>query len=160
MKSLISILCIYALFASSTYADEGHGNAAAGEEQADSVGMPMPGAAANRSVRVTLNDQMKILFAEDLDSIRSGEVIQFVVTNEGKIPHEFSIGSEAEREEHAEMMRNMPGMVHNDGSTLTLAPGATASLTWHFAGDDEVVFSCNIPGHYEAGMFHEAALVN
>ena len=45
------------------------------------------------TIQVTLNDQMKILFNEELSEFESGSVIQFVVSNEGRIPHEFSISS-------------------------------------------------------------------
>jgi uncharacterized cupredoxin-like copper-binding protein len=52
----------------------------------------------------------------------------------------------------------MPGMTHSDGNTMTVEPGMTETLTWDFEGDDVVVFACNIPGHYEAGMFQKAVL--
>ncbi|MBA6391199.1 hypothetical protein H4J38_10495 [Colwellia sp. BRX10-3] len=50
------------------------------------------------TIQVTLNDQMKILFNEELSEFESGSVIQFVVSNEGRIPHEFSISSLEEQE--------------------------------------------------------------
>jgi len=127
-------------------------------ESAGPVGSPAPPSTAKRTVQVSLTDQMRINFSEDLTAIKSGTVIQFVVTNEGKIPHEFSIGNQAEQQQHAQMMREMPGMTHADGNTVTVQPGATRALTWNFEGDDTVIFACNIPGHYEAGMFQKASL--
>lgn len=127
-------------------------------ESASTVGSPAQPSAAQSSVLVSLTDQMRINFSQDMSSIKSGTIIQFLVTNEGNIPHEFSIGDQAEQQQHAEMMRKMPGMVHADGNTVTVEPGATKSLTWHFEGDDTIVFACNIPGHYEAGMFHNTNL--
>ena len=50
------------------------------------------------------------------------------------------------------MMRKMPNMDHEDPNTVSLAAGETARLSWRFMGDDAVVFACNIPGHFEAGM--------
>ncbi|MDH3219117.1 MAG: hypothetical protein OEO19_06245 [Gammaproteobacteria bacterium] len=52
------------------------------------------------------------------------------------------------------MMQKMPDMKHNDPNTVSLAPGESTSLTWKFMGKDTVVFACNIPGHFEAGMKH------
>jgi uncharacterized cupredoxin-like copper-binding protein len=124
------------------------------------VGSPAQPTFAKKSIQVSLTDTMRINFKEDLKTIQSGTVIQFIVTNDGKIPHEFSIGNQLEQKEHAEMMRTMPGMVHSDGNTITVEPGKTRALTWHFDGDDLVVFACNIPGHYEAGMFKNVVLAN
>jgi uncharacterized cupredoxin-like copper-binding protein len=134
--------------------NEGHEHG----DGAGPVGSPAQPSSAQSTILVSLTDQMKINFSEDLSSIKSGKVIQFLVTNEGNIPHEFSIGNQAEQKEHAKMMRDMPDMVHSDGNTVTVDPGATKTITWHFEGDDTIVFACNIPGHYEAGMFQNVRL--
>lgn len=139
----------------------GHSSAAGAHHaqvKAGPVGLPAKPADATQIVKVTLTDAMKIQFDPELSSIKSGTVIQFVVTNTGKIPHEFSIGNQKDQQAHAAMMRKMPGMVHDDGTTLTVKPGMSDSLTWNFKGDDVVVFACNVPGHYEAGMFQKTAL--
>jgi len=127
-------------------------------EGAGPVGSPAQPSSAQKTVMVSLTDQMRINFSEDMSKIQSGTVVKFVVTNEGKIPHEFSIGNQSEQKAHAEMMRKMPSMKHADGNTVTVEPGSKKSLTWDFEGDDTVVFACNIPGHYEAGMFQKASL--
>lgn len=135
---------------------EGHGHGEGGHKE--TVGKPAKPEEATRTIPVILNDQMKIIFKESLTEIKAGSIIQFTVANEGKIPHEFSIGNQEEQKEHAEMMRKMPSMVHADGNTVTVGPGKTKTLTWRFEGDDTVVFACNIPGHYEAGMFKNVDL--
>lgn len=122
------------------------------------VGLPAEPGDASQVVKVTLTDEMKIEFNRDLGAIKSGTVIQFLITNIGKIPHEFSIGNREEQQAHGAMMRKMPGMTHSDGNTLTIQPGMTKTLTWNFEGDDVVVFACNIPGHFEAGMFQKSVL--
>ena len=122
------------------------------------VGLPANVAEAQKTVHVTLADNMTITFEEKLANIKSGTVIEFEIHNKGSMPHEFSISDQAGQQEHAAMMRKMPGMVHNDGNTLTVKPGADASLTWRFEGEGMVVFACNIPGHYEAGMFQKVEL--
>jgi uncharacterized cupredoxin-like copper-binding protein len=128
------------------------------EASAGPVGSPAEPSESSEVINVSLTDEMKITFDRKLSSIKSGTVIQFIVKNEGKIPHEFSIGNQSEQQKHAEMMRKMPGMTHSDGNTMTVEPGMTETLTWDFEGDDVVVFACNIPGHYEAGMFQKAVL--
>ncbi len=126
---------------------------AAGHGSESTVGYPAPAQSATRTINVTLTDGMKMLFKDDLPEVKPGSIIQFRVSNAGKIPHEFSIVSQQEQVKHAEMMRSMPSMAHEEGNTIMVAPGTTKSLTWYFMGDDMVVFSCNVPGHYESGMF-------
>lgn len=102
-------------------------------------------------VHVILSDDMKITFKKDV-TIEPNDVVQFVVMNTGKIDHEFSIGSAVEQLKHREMMRQMGNHEHDSGSTVTVKPGKTKELLWHFQGDNKVEFACNIPGHAEAGM--------
>ena len=116
-------------------------------------GSPAKPEEATRTVAVTLDDQMRIQL--ELDAVKKGEVLRFVVTNKGAAPHEFSIGDTASQRAHAAMMKKMPDMKHEgDPSALTLAPGETKELTWRFdkqvAGAIEV--ACQMPGHYDAGM--------
>ena len=128
------------------------------EASAGPVGSPAVPSDNRQQINVSLTDEMKITFDSELSTIKSGTVIQFVVKNEGKMPHEFSIGNQSEQQKHADMMRKMPGMTHSGGNTVTVEPGETEVLTWAFNGNDVVVFACNIPGHYEAGMFQKAVL--
>ncbi|GAA5644588.1 MULTISPECIES: copper-resistant cuproprotein CopI [Vibrio] len=122
------------------------------------VGMPAAGAKPDKVIHVILTDDMKITFKEDIQ-IQPNDVVQFVVMNTGKIDHEFSIGSNAEQLKHREMMRQMTtGHAHDSGSTVTVQPGKAKQLTWHFHGDNNVEFACNIPGHAEAGMVKDVVL--
>jgi len=177
MKIPIAVLLISVLLPLPAFAASGHDNAedethvqSSGHDHASMagahhseastgpVGSPAEHSESSEVINVSLTDEMKITFDRELSSIKSGTVIQFIVKNVGKIPHEFSIGNQSEQREHAEMMRKMPGMTHSDGNTMTVEPGMTETLTWDFEGDDVVVFACNIPGHYEAGMFQKAVL--
>jgi uncharacterized cupredoxin-like copper-binding protein len=115
------------------------------------VGKPAAPAQATRTIQVTTKDTMRYEFSTTPD-LKAGDVVKFVITNEGKIAHEFSIGDEQEQQAHRQMMRKMPNMVHEDGNTVTIQPGQTKTLTWQFKGGSEAVFACNIPGHFEAGM--------
>ena len=138
--------------------NDGAGHGDGGHHAADSaVGKPAQGMAATKTYQVSMLDSMKFVFNQKPD-LSPGDVVKFVVTNNGKIPHEFSIGNAAEQAKHNEMMKKMPDMQHEDGNTVTVQPGQRKELVWQFAGHDEVVFACNVPGHFEAGMFHKAAL--
>ena len=123
------------------------------DDEKFSVGEPGKGS-PDRVIKVSMLDSMRFVFEPQLDTLRHGETIEFVVTNDGVIQHEFSIGNAEDQVKHAEMMRKMPNMVHEDPNTISLAAGETGRLSWRFLGDDTVVFACNVPGHFEAGMKH------
>lgn len=106
-----------------------------------------------RTIKVDLLDKMQFKF-ENEPNINKGETVRFVVRNVGKLPHEFSIGTDAEHKEHRIMMRKHPEMKHVDGNTITVPAGETRSLVWTFGKLDAVMVACNIPGHFEAGMLH------
>lgn len=121
------------------------------------VGMPAKGAKPDVVVHVMLSDDMKITFKKDV-KIQPNDVVQFVVMNKGKIDHEFSIGSATEQLKHREMMKKMGNHAHDTGSTVTVQPGKAKQLLWHFHGDNNIEFACNIPGHAEAGMVKKITL--
>ena len=133
-----------------------HSNGMAMEGMSD-VGMPANGAKPNKVVHVILSDDMKIRFKKEVD-INTNDVVQFVIMNTGKMDHEFSIGSAAEQIKHREMMKNMGNHAHDSGSAVTVKPGKAKQLLWHFHGDKNIEFSCNIPGHAEAGMVKSITL--
>ncbi|MUK45840.1 copper-binding protein [Aliivibrio fischeri] len=124
----------------------------------NAVGMPAVGMKPDKVVHVILSDDMKISFTKEMN-IESNDVVQFVIMNTGVIEHEFAIGNEAEQIEYREMMKKMPsGHVHDSGSAVTVKPGKAKQITWHFHGDKNVEFACNIPGHAEAGMVKKITL--
>ena len=84
--------------------------------------------------------------------VKPGEIIRFVVTNKGEVQHEFSLGSQEEHLQMRSMMLQMPNMVHNSDTVITIQPGETKELVWRVPDDPNVEFSCNIPGHAESGM--------
>ena len=160
MKTLINTL--FVLFAVSSFAGGTHDHQHEDDDEAhshnsptkSSIGQAAEPANATKTVNVELLDIMKFAFSPALD-IAAGDIVRFVVANTGQVRHEFSIGNKEEQKAHSQMMKNMPDMVHEDGNTITVEPGETKEITWHFMGKDTVVFACNIPGHFEAGM-HES----
>ena len=85
-------------------------------------------------------------------SIKQGETIKFVVANQGKILHEMVIGTLKGLQEHAEMMKQMPGMQHSDPSMVSVKPSNTGEIVWTFNKSGQFDFACLQPGHSEAGM--------
>lgn len=164
ITALILLLTASGAFAAGTH-DGGHGHSNSDghghkSEHASPIGSPAEYSPENRQVEVFLDDSMRFTFSPNLEALKSGEAVTFVILNEGKIDHEFSIGTADEQKAHMEMMKKMPDMKHHDNTTVSLSPGQEGEMSWLFSGDQEVVFSCNIPGHYEAGMHHEAMIVN
>jgi uncharacterized cupredoxin-like copper-binding protein len=149
MKTRNALLVLAtALFAAAAAAE---GNHAGGQGHDDSaIGQPGLAAKANRTVRVVMDDTMRVTPASI--TVIQGETIRFVVSNAGKVKHEFVLGTEKELNEHYEQMKKFPQMEHADSNMATVAPGQTGEVIWHFTRAGPVSFACLYPGHYGAGM--------
>lgn len=159
-KKSIAMLILATVFSSQAFAMDdhsAHNHATHSHSMASTVGKPSDASLANKTIKLDLLDSMRFEFHNTM-SIKEGDIVRFVVTNKGVIDHEFSIGSEKEQKAHLEMMKQMPNMVHSDGSTITVKPNETKELTWKFTKRDTVMFSCNIPEHFEAGMHHKVVI--
>lgn len=157
MKARTIIFAAFALIAYAASAhDDAHEHAKHGEAETDhgghaqSVGKPGDPKKVSRAIQVVMSDDMK--FAPANIKVKRGETIKFVLRNDGKTKHEMMLGSMAELKQHAEMMRKMPGMEHDEPNQLALDPGKTGELVWQFTRAGTVDFACLQPGHFEAGM--------
>lgn len=103
-----------------------------------------------RTTGVDMSDRMRFTPATLI--VKQGETVKFVVKNSGKTMHEFVLGTMAELKAHAEMMKQHPGMAHDEPHMIHVVPGKTATLVWQFTRSGEFHFGCLIPGHFEAGM--------
>lgn len=114
-------------------------------------GQPGDAKKIDRTIRIKALDTMR--YNKKGLTVRAGETVRFVVTNAGKIRHEFVIGDAAEQHEHAKEMAAMPGMaMHDEANGISIEPGKTKSIVWRFAGPGTVELACHEAGHYEAGM--------
>ncbi|MDQ3732102.1 MAG: plastocyanin/azurin family copper-binding protein [Pseudomonadota bacterium] len=130
---------------------EEHGTHGHGDEHGPSAaGQPGDKRQVDRTIDVTAHDTMR--YQPQFLELKPGETIRFIVTNAGKIRHEFMIGTREEQREHEQMMQQMPNMVHEDPNSVTLKPGETKPLVWQFSNPGVVEFACHVPGHYPAGM--------
>ena len=132
--------------ATSSLADAGHDHG----HKTEGYGIPGSPAKINRTFQLNTTDEMRFSIS-DL-KIRKGETIRFVITNVGKVRHEFSLGTEKELIEHNELMKKFPDMVHEEANKVTVDPGQKGEVIWQFTNSGTVHFACLHPGHYEAGM--------
>lgn len=107
-------------------------------------------ARVSRTVDVSMDDRMR--FEPAYLDVKAGETVHFRVKNNGQLPHEMVIGTLDELQSHAEQMRNMPDMPHDEPNAVALEAGQQGDLLWHFSQPATLDFACLIAGHLEAGM--------
>lgn len=110
-----------------------------------------------RTVEIKMTDNMR--FSPDLVEVKQGETVRFVHTNNGKIMHEFVLGTKKELDEHAALMKKFPGMEHDEPYMAHVAAGKKGEIVWNFNRVGEFDFGCLLPGHYEAGMVGKIRVV-
>ena len=109
------------------------------------IGRPADASDADRTVEITAKDYA---FDPSAIAVDRGETIEFVVTNEGTQPHEFTIGDQAFHDAAS-------GGTHDHGgqSTGVIEPGETGSLTWRFTTVANILFACHVDDHFDRNMF-------
>lgn len=161
------IMLVAALIVMSPDAIAHDGNAHAGHGHSHGAtiegGAPGKATEATRVVTVIATDSD---YAPKSVAVKSGETVRFVVRNDGKLVHEFTIGTRAMQAEHQSEMLGLvvSGVIeadkvdrsklgaHDHGNNLLLDPGQSGEIVWTFAAVGDLEFGCNIPGHYEGGM--------
>ena len=148
MKTTIKLIaaCAVLAVASGTFAAGSH----AGGHGTQAIGKPGVAAKVTRTITIDMTDAMR--FTPSAVKVRRGETIRFVVTNSGKLKHEFNLGTEADLKAHYAQMLKFPEMEHDEPNLVSLAPGKTGEVIWQFTKAGTVHFACLHPGHYEAGM--------
>ena len=150
---------VAALFAASSLAllspASGHGERGHGSHANAKPVYGEPGDPKKRSreiVVVMKEADGRMLFVPNVITVARGEQVRFRLSNEGVLDHEFLLGTAAEIEEHADMMKAMPDMAHDEPNGRRVATKASGDLVWRFTKAGEFKFACLIPGHFEAGM--------
>ena len=134
-------------FASGNHAgghDDAHGHGAS------TIGQAGEASKVSRTINIEMTDAMR--FTPDKVVAKRGETIRFVVTNSGKLKHEFNLGSDADLKAHYELMKKFPEMEHDEPNQVSLEPGKTGEVIWRFTKAGKVSFACLHVGHYDAGM--------
>lgn len=133
-----------------------HGEAHAGAQAQEVVKEQKPWGIAgdadqvDRTIEVSMTDQMR--FTPDRIEVKLGETIRFVHRNQGRMLHEFVLGTKPDLDEHAAMMVKFPGMEHDEPYMAHVGPGKREEIVWTFNRAGEFDFACLIAGHYQAGM--------
>ena len=105
---------------------------------------------ADRTITIDMNDKMR--FVPGDIKVKQGETIRFVVRNKGKVLHEMVIGTMDELKSHGEMMKQHPGMEHDEAFMAHVGAGKKSEMVWQFTETGEFYYACLISGHFEAGM--------
>jgi uncharacterized cupredoxin-like copper-binding protein len=106
--------------------------------------------AAKRTIAIKMTDNMR--FSPDKIEVKLGETVRFVVSNDGKMMHEFVIGTKKELDAHAELMMKFPNMEHDEPYMAHVKPKSKGEIIWTFNKPGDFDFACLIAGHYQAGM--------
>lgn len=107
-------------------------------------------AEARRTVTIRMGDDMRFTAAHL--NVREGETVRLRIANRGKMLHELVIGTADELVAHAELMKQHPGMEHDEPYMAHVGAGRRGEITWTFNRPGDFEFACLIPGHFEAGM--------
>lgn len=148
---LLTLLCTLAPLAAQAHGDEAHAKSSAAlKKEQMPWGIAGDAKATGRTVQVAMSDQMR--FTPERIEVRQGETLKFAVRNNGKVMHEFVIGTPAELDKHAALMLRFPGMEHDAPYMTHVPPGKTGQIVWTFNRAGDFDFACLIAGHYQAGM--------
>lgn len=120
------------------------------DAHASTAGRPGDPDKVSRTIEITMDDAMR--FDPDRIQVQAGETVRLFVRNIGMLQHELVIGTMAELQEHAAMMRDMPDMQHDEPNMTAPGPGQVGGMVWHFDEPGTFDFACLVPGHLEAGM--------
>ena len=134
-----------------------HSAAAPARKEQKEWGIAGDAKAVSRTIEIRMSDQMR--FVPERIEVREGQTIRLVHRNDGKLKHEFVLGTKKELDEHAALMQKFPDMEHDEPYMAHVAPGRKAEIIWHFNRAGEFEFACLIPGHYQAGMIGKARVL-
>jgi uncharacterized cupredoxin-like copper-binding protein len=140
---LAFLACVHPAWASKGEPGHTHG-------PADAIGVAGKASEAKRTVKVDMNDAMRFVPANF--EVKQGETVRFLITNSGRVKHEFVLGTEKDLKEHYELMKKFPEMEHDEPNMVTVDPGRTGEVIWRFTKAGKVDVGCLQPGHYDAGM--------
>ena len=152
MKHTIKVIaaCAMMTWATGTFASEMADAGHAHSHGIDALGKPGAATQVNRTVSIAMSDSMR--FTPSHVDVKQGETIRFVLTNLGKVKHEFNLGTDKDLKAHAALMRKFPEMEHEEPNIASVAPGGTGEVIWTFTQAGNIHFACLYPGHFDAGM--------
>ena len=97
-----------------------------------------------------LDDDMT--FTPSVIEVREGDTVRLRLKNRGHELHELVLGTTAEIEAHAALMKKHPEMEHDEPWMAHVQPGKTGEVVWRFNRAGDFDFACLVKDHYELGM--------
>lgn len=150
---LVTLAAIPALAIMAAWPASAHGPEEHGSKHGAGIAVPGDPDGQARIVEISMQEgDGKMLFAPDVVTVSKGEQVRFRLKNDGALDHEFFLGTPEEIEEHADMMKAMPDMKHDEPLAKRFGPKEGGSIVVKFTEVGEFEFACLIPGHREAGM--------
>ncbi len=151
MKKLMLAVLLFASSVALAH-DDVHGKQVFDASKAEQKEFGIAGdpARVHRTIKLVMSDDMR--FTPNRIKVKEGETVRLVVKNKGKILHEVVLGTTAQLQEHAAMMRKFPTMAHEAPYMAHVKPGGIQEIVWTFNRPGEFDFACLIAGHFEAGM--------
>ena len=120
-------------------------------------------------------------YEPNLIKVKKGETIKFIIKNLGELVHEYNIGTKEMHIKHQPEMQRLVdyeillvdkidkakmkkmskkdhSLAHSHSNSVMLEPNKTGEIIWKFTKNLNLQMACNIPGHYESGMYGKIVL--
>ena len=120
-------------------------------------------------------------YEPNLIKVKKGETIKFIIKNLGDLVHEYNIGTKEMHIKHQPEMQRLVdyeillvykidkakmkkmskkdhSLAHSHSNSVMLEPNKTGEIIWKFTKNLNLQMACNIPGHYESGMYGKIVL--
>ena len=120
-------------------------------------------------------------YEPNLIKVKKGETIKFIIKNLGDLVHEYNIGTKEMHIKHQPEMQRLVdyeillvdkidkakmkkmskkdhSLAHLHSNSVMLEPNKTGEIIWKFTKNLNLQMACNIPGHYESGMYGKIVL--
>lgn len=151
IKMLFSTVALLCMVGAST-ALSAHENDSVAGAHAEQMPWGIAGEAGqvSRTLEIRMGDDMR--FRPSSLSFKKGETVRLVLHNDGKLLHEYVLGTKPSLEAHAQMMLKHPQMAHHEAYMTHVKPGQAGEIIWTFNQAGRFDFACLIAGHYQAGM--------
>ena len=157
-KSLILVLLLASSVQQALAHSETHQSAASVLREQTAWGIAGDSGQVTRTIELRMSDTMR--FTPDQLQVKRGETVRLILHNDGRMMHEFVLGTERVLNEHAALMLRFPGMQHAEPYMAHVAPGQSGEIIWTFNNAGEFDFACLIAGHFQAGMRGRVQVVN
>ncbi len=103
-----------------------------------------------RTIDIAMADDMT--FTPSVIEVREGDTVRLRLKNRGQELHELVLGTAAEIDAHAALMKKYPDMEHDDPWMVHVPAGKTGDMVWTFNRAGDFDFACLVKDHYELGM--------